>query len=81
MIHGRRWSRREDELGDLLFAVVNLARKLRIDPGKSLRHANAKFEGRFRSIEHEAGGTAALSAMELDDMEVLWQKVKANESA
>jgi ATP diphosphatase len=66
----------EDELGDLMFNAVNLARKLKIDAGRALRHANAKFEGRFRAIERAAGGTAALAAMDLDAQEALWQQVK-----
>jgi ATP diphosphatase len=66
----------EDELGDLLFAVTNLARQLRIDPAKALRRANAKFEFRFRAVEEAAGGFAALQAMSLDEMEAIWQQVK-----
>ena len=66
----------EDELGDLLFVVANLARKLRIDPAKALRRANAKFELRFRAIEEAAGSRDELHAMELDEMEELWQRAK-----
>ena len=44
----------EDELGDLLFAAVNLARQLEIDPGSALRRSNAKFEQRFRAMEAAA---------------------------
>ena len=68
----------EDELGDLLFAAVNLARQLEIDPGSALRRSNAKFEKRFRAMEAAAGGHAALDPMSLADMETLWQKVKKN---
>ncbi|MGA9572497.1 MAG: nucleoside triphosphate pyrophosphohydrolase [Lysobacterales bacterium] len=66
----------EDELGDLLFAAVNLARQLEIDPGTALRRSNAKFEHRFRAMEALAGGDRALDAMNLQDQENLWQTVK-----
>ena len=66
----------EDELGDLLFVITNLARQLKIDPARALRRANAKFELRFRAIEDTVGSREALHAMELDEMEALWQQVK-----
>jgi uncharacterized protein YabN with tetrapyrrole methylase and pyrophosphatase domain len=66
----------EDELGDLLFVLANLARQLKIDPARALRRANAKFELRFRAVEEAAGGFDAMQAMSLDDMEALWQEVK-----
>jgi ATP diphosphatase len=66
----------EDELGDLMFVVTNLARQLKIDPARALRSANAKFEQRFRAVEETAGSRAALEAMNLDEMEDLWQQVK-----
>ena len=66
----------EDELGDLLFVVTNLARQLKIDPARALRRANAKFELRFRAVEEAAGSRAALEAMGLNEMEELWQQVK-----
>jgi ATP diphosphatase len=66
----------EDELGDLLFVVTNLARQLNIDPAKALRRANAKFELRFRALEQAAGSRSALEAMSLEAMEALWQQVK-----
>ena len=64
---------REEELGDLLFAVVNLARFLKIEPEEALRKANAKFERRFRNIE-QAPGFADLS---LEEKEALWVAAKA----
>jgi len=67
----------EDELGDLLFTIVNLARHLQVDPEKALRGANDKFARRFRSAERmarENGRTLdALSPAELDE---LWNAVK-----
>ncbi|HEX2803647.1 MAG TPA: nucleoside triphosphate pyrophosphohydrolase [Sphingomicrobium sp.] len=68
--------RRADELGDLLFAVVNLARHLNVDPEEALRQANRKFERRFRAIEAEPG----FEAMSLDEKEALWSKAKAAQS-
>ena len=65
--------RREEELGDLLFAVVNLARKLKIEPEAALRAANAKFERRFRHIE----GAPGFDALSLDQKEQLWVEAKA----
>jgi MazG family protein len=66
----------EDELGDLLFVVTNLARQLKIDPARALRRANAKFELRFRAVEQAAGDREKLEAMPLDEMEELWQQAK-----
>ena len=65
-----------DELGDLLFAVVNLARHLNIEPEAALREANRKFEQRFRAIEKAPG----FSALSLDEMEKLWVQAKADQA-
>lgn len=70
-------SERVEEIGDLLFAVVNWARHLDIDPEAALRAANAKFEQRFRFMEDCAG--AEFSALSLDAMEALWDAAKADE--
>ena len=67
----------EDEMGDLLFAATNLARKLDIDPEVALRHANAKFERRFRRVEALAAERE--SGADLDTLEALWQEVKREE--
>jgi nucleoside triphosphate diphosphatase len=64
---------REEEVGDLLFAVTNLARFLKINPEEALRKANAKFERRFRTIEQEPD----FAAISLDEKEALWTKAKA----
>jgi ATP diphosphatase len=61
-----------EELGDLLFAVVNLARHLNIEPEAALRQANRKFEQRFRSIEKTPG----FAGMTLEDKEALWVAAK-----
>jgi uncharacterized protein YabN with tetrapyrrole methylase and pyrophosphatase domain len=69
-----------DELGDLLFACANLARKLELDPEATLRDANDKFERRFRRVEallRERGRTPGESTLE--EMDSLWDQVKAEE--
>ncbi|HJU18543.1 MAG TPA: nucleoside triphosphate pyrophosphohydrolase [Stellaceae bacterium] len=67
----------EDELGDLLFAVANLARKLDLDPEAALRRATAKFERRFRQVEARAAADGV--GRDLDALEALWQQVKREE--
>ena len=69
-----------DELGDLLFAVVNLARRLSVDAEQALRGANRKFERRFRAIEERLTACGkTLADATLDEMEAEWQRVKAEE--
>lgn len=63
-----------EEIGDLLFAVVNLARHLGVDAEVALREANRKFERRFRTMEDSAGDNFA--NLDLDAMEELWQAAK-----
>ena len=69
-----------DEVGDLLFVLANLARKLKLDPETCLRHANDKFSRRFNAMERsvEVQGRS-LSELSLDEMEAGWRQVKAAE--
>lgn len=67
-------SERAEEIGDLLFAIVNWARHLKIDPETALRGANRKFERRFRAMEDCAG--EGFSELSLDEMEELWGAAK-----
>lgn len=69
--------RLEDEIGDLMFVCVNLARKLDIDPDLALKRANAKFERRFRHIENRLAQTGRTPAdSTLPEMEDLWIEAK-----
>jgi ATP diphosphatase len=67
----------EEEIGDLLFAVANLARKLEVEPETALRRATAKFERRFRQVEVLAAERAI--GRDLDALEALWGEVKGME--
>ncbi|HLJ48064.1 MAG TPA: nucleoside triphosphate pyrophosphohydrolase [Bryobacteraceae bacterium] len=66
---------RENEIGDILFTLVNVARHLKVDPEQSLRKANAKFRRRFSHVEKHA----QLPGASLDEMEALWQEAKTAE--
>lgn len=69
--------RLEDELGDLLFAVTNIARKLELDPDAALRRTNLKFETRFRAMEQLATQRGlSFEKLDLASQERLWQEVK-----
>lgn len=69
----------EDEIGDLLFAVANLARKLGIEPEAALRKANDKFRGRFEEMERRVTARGErLREMTLDALEREWQIVKGD---
>jgi tetrapyrrole methylase family protein/MazG family protein/ATP diphosphatase len=69
--------RLEDEVGDLLFAAANLARKLDVEPETALRRATAKFERRFRQVERLAAERGV--GRDLDALEALWREVKRTE--
>jgi tetrapyrrole methylase family protein/MazG family protein len=67
----------EEEIGDLLFAVANLARKLGVEPEAALRKANDKFRGRFDEVEARVTAQGkSLRDMTLEEMELEWQEVK-----
>jgi nucleoside triphosphate diphosphatase len=69
----------EEEMGDLLFAIASLARKLGVEPETALRKANAKFSARFTAMETAiAGSGRAMKDMTLEEMEAEWQHVKIN---
>lgn len=70
--------RREAEVGDLLFAAVNLARHLDVDPETALRRAGDRFEHRFRGVEAEFQARGeGMDEQSIDTLEAVWQQVKA----
>lgn len=69
-----------EELGDLMFAVVNLCRHAKQDPETLLRHANQKFSKRFKGVETQVNQTKkTIQEHSLDELEAFWQQVKATE--
>lgn len=71
-----------EEVGDLLFAVVNLARHLDVEPEQALRLANRKFERRFKGVEnHCVTDNVAIDQAGLERLESYWQQVKAHEKS
>ena len=64
----------EDELGDILFSVVNLARRYKINPESALRHANQKFEKRFRKLENKIENN--FENYSLEQLDQLWNTIK-----
>jgi uncharacterized protein YabN with tetrapyrrole methylase and pyrophosphatase domain len=72
----------EEELGDMLFVVANLCRKLQVDPEVALRGANAKFIRRFHGMEALARSRGVeFGSLTLDEQEALWVEVKKAERA
>jgi len=70
-------TRAEEEMGDLLFAIANLARKLGIEPETALRKANDKFTKRFTSMEQTIGASRRqMSGMTIEELEAEWQRAK-----
>ena len=79
---GRGHDALEDEIGDILFVCVNLARHAGVDFGAALRRANTKFERRFRAIETLARQSGkSLADLDLAAQETLWQQAKTQEAA
>jgi len=73
-------SRLQDEVGDLLFTVVNLARYLEVDPESALRHTNRKFRRRFTHVESALRAEGReLTEATLDEMERHWQQAKSSD--
>lgn len=79
--HGADAARLNDEIGDLLFVCVNLARHARVDVSTALRQANAKFERRFRRMEQLSAADGGLARLDLAAQDALWDKAKAEERA
>ena len=69
----------EEELGDVLFTVVNLARHLKVDAETALRGANAKFRRRFAAMESAGGAREGLEALSAAELEALWSRAKQRE--
>src|SRR5690606_25173863 len=73
-------ARLTDEIGDLLFVFVNLARKAKVDVSTALRHANGKFERRFRAMESLAAADGGdFAGLDLAAQERYWQQAKQRE--
>lgn len=66
-----------EEIGDILFTLVNLTRHFNLDPEDIMRKSNLKFENRFRAMEnHAKENNVALDKMNLEELEEIWQKIK-----
>jgi XTP/dITP diphosphohydrolase/ATP diphosphatase len=76
-----RQARVSEELGDLLFTAVNLARHLKVDAESALRLANTKFRARFRAMEAMAGGYDALAGLTPEQLDALWNRAKRGDVA
>jgi nucleoside triphosphate diphosphatase len=75
-------ARAEEEMGDLLFTIANLSRKLGIEPETALRKANDKFTRRFVTLEQSVAASGrVMKEMTLDDLEAEWQRLKASQHA
>jgi MazG family protein len=80
-VGGEGRERAEEEMGDLLFSIANLARKLGIEPESALRKANEKFSARFEALEREFERSGrSIHGASLDEMEAVWQQIKISDS-
>ena len=80
LVDDHNQQRIEAEIGDLLFAVANLARKLDIEPETALKRTNRKFRNRFAFIEKELRGQKkGLENTDLKELDALWDKAKSLE--
>jgi len=77
----KKETRIEEELGDILFTAVNLARHLKVDAESALRGANAKFRTRFGAMETSAGGFDALASLIPAELDALWNRAKLENDA
>ena len=77
----KKETRIEEELGDILFTAVNLARHLKVDAESALRGANAKFRARFGAMETSAGGFDALASLIPAELDALWNRAKLENDA
>lgn len=66
----------QDEVGDLLFTAINLARHLKVDAESALRSSTGKFRSRFRAMESMAGGYDALASLTPEELDALWNRAK-----
>ena len=77
VINGNNRARMEEEIGDLLFSIVNAARLYHIEPETALEKTNRKFIKRFKYLESKAlEAGRSLKEMSLEEMEALWQEAK-----
>ncbi len=77
VIHSNDTNRVKDELGDVLFSIVNLARFLKIDAESALRHTIKKFEGRFKKVEDELESKGVdIQEATLEEMDRIWNEIK-----
>ena len=78
--HSPEWDKLEEEFGDILFALVNVGRVMKINPELALLRTNDKFVKRFQYIEKQASGAGKnLTEMTLDEMDTLWEEAKTKE--